>query len=106
MEKFFPGGAPTAQLVSEANKKLQESLQSEKDQILKQREEHQNLEQQVGLLDTWVQQYKKERDTYEQERNQLKEVNQANLRKIMQLEGKELECKQLKKELAEVGIRW
>ena len=105
MDKFFPDGMPTAQLVNEANQKLQESLSSEKAELLKQREEHQKLEQQVSLLDTWLQQCKKDKDNFEQERNHLKEANQGKLKKIKQFEQMERENKQLKKELQEVSKR-
>ncbi|KAI6656871.1 hypothetical protein LOD99_16174 [Oopsacas minuta] len=104
MDKFFPDGFPTAQLVNEANQKLQESLTSEKEQLYKQREEHQKLEQQVSLLDTWLQQCKKDKEAFEKERNYLKDANQGKLKKIMQLEGVEQQNKQLKKELKEVSI--
>ena len=103
IDKFFPGGMPTAQLINEANQKLEDSLTSEKEQLLKQRDEHQKLEQQVGLLDTWLQQSKQEKETLELERNQLKEANQGKLKKIIQLEGVDQHNKQLKKELKEVS---
>ena len=104
MDKFFPGGMPTLQLIDEANHKLQDSLTSEKEQLLKQRDEHQKLEQQVSLLDTWLQQCKKEKEENEQERNQLKEANQGKLKKIIQLESVDQLNKQLIKELKEVSL--
>eukprot|EP00800_Vazella_pourtalesii_P020332 TRINITY_DN7158_c0_g1_i3.p1 TRINITY_DN7158_c0_g1~~TRINITY_DN7158_c0_g1_i3.p1 ORF type:complete len:392 (+),score=138.92 TRINITY_DN7158_c0_g1_i3:547-1722(+) len=102
MDKFFPDGMPTAQLVNEANQRLQERLSSEKEELLKQREEHQKLEQQVSLLDTWLQQCKKDKENIERERDHLKDANQGKLKKIKQFEQMEQENKHLKKELHEV----
>ena len=103
MDKYFPGGMPTPQLIGEANQKLQERLTCEKEELLKQREEQQKLEQQVSLLDTWLQQSKQEKESLELERNQLKEANQGKLRKIIQMESVDQQNKQLKKELKEVS---
>ena len=105
MDKFFPDGMPTAQLVNEANQRLQERLSSEKEELLKQREEHPKLEQQVSLLDTWLQQCKKDKENIERERDHLKDANQGKLKKIKQFEQMEQENKHLKKELHEVSTQ-